>query len=329
MRIRHLFRNFFHYSQSEKRGIAVLALAVLVVLLAGRLRTYWNSPAHAEETLHRQALASAACEEFLASMEEGEPPYTDGERTHADEAWVHASGQPTTHRGNKLTPTLFDPNRADSATLASMGLPSWVVRNVLRYRAKGGVFRKPEDFGKMHGLTQAHYQTLLPYIRIAPEERVAKTPAYSSLLTHPDSGAHTDTLARKYPAGTLVELNLADTTELKKIPGVGTHIARSIVNYRQRLGGYYRIEQLQDIGLNHHRLQPWFRVDAQMIRRINLNRSSAERLHSHPYINFYQAKAFVEYRKKRGLLRSLKPFALHEEFSESDLERISHYVCFE
>uniref|UniRef100_UPI0035A0A85A helix-hairpin-helix domain-containing protein n=1 Tax=Prevotella heparinolytica TaxID=28113 RepID=UPI0035A0A85A len=70
-------------------------------------------------------------------------------------------------------------------------------------------------------------------------------------------------------------------------------------------------------------------VDPQKIRPINLNRSGIEKLRSHPYINFYQAKAFMEYRKKNGMLRYLKPFALYEEFSEADLERISHYVCFE
>ena len=52
-------------------------------------------------------------------------------------------------------------------------------------------------------------------------------------------------------------------------------------------------------------------------------------MRSHPYINFYQAKAIVEYRKKKGSLTSLKPFSLYEEFTETDLERIGHYVCFE
>ena len=128
---------------------------------------------------------------------------------------------------------------------------------------------------------------------------------------------------------TELNLNHADTTELKKIPGVGSGIARSIVNYRQRLGGFYRIEQLQEIHLDYRQLQAWFTITPSEIRRINLNRVGIERLRNHPYINFYQAKALVEYRKKKGILHNLKPFALYEEFTESDLERLSHYVCFE
>ena len=45
----------------------------------------------------------------------------------------------------------------------------------------------------------------------------------------------------------MLDLNRADTAELKKIPGIGSGIARLIVNYRQRLGGFYQIEQLQEI----------------------------------------------------------------------------------
>jgi len=86
---------------------------------------------------------------------------------------------------------------------------------------------------------------------------------------------------------------------------------------------------MEEIRLDISQLQEWFSVDSTEIRRISLNRSSAERLYSHPYINFYQARVIVEYRKKKGALKSLKPLALHEEFTEADLERIARYVCFE
>ena len=36
----------------------------------------------------------------------------------------------------------------------------------------------------------------------------------------------------------------------------------------------------------------------------------------------------VEYRKKKGILKSLKQLSLYEEFTPQDLERISHYICF-
>ena len=143
-----------------------------------------------------------------------------------------------------------------------------------------------------------------------------------------------DTLPRyerveKYEPGTLVNLNKADTTELKKIPGIGSGIARMIVNYRNRLGGFYKVEQLREINLDASELISWFSIDETDIQKIPVNKSSVDRLRTHPYINFYQAKAMVEHRRKHGNLQSLKPLVLYEEFKETDLERIAHYLSFE
>lgn len=143
-----------------------------------------------------------------------------------------------------------------------------------------------------------------------------------------------DTLTRyekieKYEPGTLVNLNKADTTELKRIPGIGSGIARMIVNYRNRLGGFYKVEQLREINLDAGQLISWFSIDETDIQKISVNKSSIDRLRSHPYIDFYQARAMVEYRRKHGNLQSLKPLVLYEEFNETDLERIAHYLSFE
>ena len=143
-----------------------------------------------------------------------------------------------------------------------------------------------------------------------------------------------DTLPRyekieKYPEGTMVNLNKADTTELKKIPGIGSAIARLIVSYRNQLGGFYDVEQLKEINLDAAQLHAWFTVDEADIRKLAVNRLSVDRLRRHPYLSFYQAKALVEHRRKHGDLTSLKPFVLYEEFTEADLQRLSHYLSFD
>jgi DNA uptake protein ComE-like DNA-binding protein len=124
-------------------------------------------------------------------------------------------------------------------------------------------------------------------------------------------------------------LNKADTTELKKIPGIGSAIARMIVTYRAQLGGFYEVGQLRDIHLDASQLQSWFAIDEADIRKLSVNSLSADRLRRHPYINFYQAKALVEHRRKHGARTSLQPFVLYEEFTASDLDRLSHYLSFD
>ena len=47
---------------------------------------------------------------------------------------------------------VFDPNTADSSTLVHLGLKKWQVSNMLKYRAKGGRYRRAEDMKKLYGI---------------------------------------------------------------------------------------------------------------------------------------------------------------------------------
>ena len=306
-------KDFFYFSRGERRGILILIAATGIVLLSGYLISAWQHRDNvAPADIAEQAAARQEYEEFIASLEEKE---------HPKRRWTHTSyEQKEAEIPVVLAP--FNPNRADSMAFRHLGLPAWMVKNILHYRSKGGKFRKPEDFKKIYGMTEEQYSSLSPYIYIAPEDTARNAPQL--YIPQP---AQVENM--KYASGTVIDLNLADTTELKKIPGIGSGIARLIVGYRQQLGGFYQIEQLKDIHLDTRQLQAWFSIKSTDIHHINLNRSSVDRLRSHPYINFYQAKAIIEYRKKKGSLTSLKPFTLYEEFTEADLERISHYVCFE
>ncbi len=44
-----------------------------------------------------------------------------------------------------------------------------------------------------------------------------------------------------------IELNSADTTELKKLRGIGSKLSQRIVKYRNKIGGYHSVEELKAI----------------------------------------------------------------------------------
>lgn len=315
--MKNVLKKVFYFTRAERRGILLLCTLVLLVSGGAQAYRHWRekAPHPSAEDRAEQFRMQQEYEDFLATVQEEE----EEKHRHPEDTGLRP-GKPA------VTPFSFDPNRADSLALRRLGLPGWMARNIVRYRERGGRFRHPEDFRKIYGLTDEQYAALEPYIRIAPQDTAH--PAPPRLYT---AQTARDTVARpyKYPAGTVVDLNRADTTELKKIPGIGSGIARLITGYRQRLGGFYALEQLREIDLDPEPLRPWLRIDTTAIRRLNLNRVSVERLRRHPYFSFYQARAIVELRKKHGPLRSLKVFALYEEFTRADFERQSHYVCFE
>ena len=135
--------------------------------------------------------------------------------------------------------------------------------------------------------------------------------------------------AFKYPEGTLVDVNSADTVELKKIPGIGSGIAGSIVRYRERLGGFYSLSQLEEVKHVTPDLLKWFKLENDSVRKMDINKVGLDKLRAHPYLNFYQAKVIVEHRRKKGSIKSLSQLALYEEFAEKDLNRLSAYINFD
>ncbi len=330
------FKEFLYFSKTERRGILVLVTAIILLLLFNHFYRYRQAHATPTEAeIEQQAEEVAEYERFLASVRLKEQP--------------KEKNLPADHKGNS-SPLLFffDPNSADSTTFRQLGLPAWMAQNILRYREKGGRFRQAEDFKKIYGLREADYQRLLPYICIAGEESINDKPQPLTTLLQSDSATQIEkraeiynraerndsakighTFLPKYPKGTIIELNRADTTELQRIPGIGSAIARMIVGYRKRLGGFYCIEQLEEIHLDYRQLEPWFRINPNEISRINVNLVGIEKLRNHPYINFYQAKILIDERNQAGKLRNLNMLSLYDEFSEEDLERISHYICFE
>lgn len=298
-----MWKDFFYYTKSERRGIHLL-LAIALLLLGIWAVMEYLRPVEVPVTLSE----SEEIDSFLANLEEQEKI----RKSHTPKNEISAVLQP------------FDPNTADSVLLRQLGLPVYIVRNILKYRAKGGVFRSPESFSRIYGLKEEVYQKLKPYITIAPLVSVShvRTDTFRQLK---------DTIPYipKYEEGTIVDLNKADTSILKRIPGIGSTLARMIVVYRQRLGGFYDVSQLQEVPHVRVELNKWFVVTPAGLHKIQVNSASLDKLRSHPYMDFYKAKAIMEYRRKRGKIKGLSQLSMFEEFTEKDLKRLSPYLTFE
>ncbi len=279
---------YFAFSQTEVRGMVVLLLFTLGVIGLSAFFTGRSStapiPDHDWETL--EALV-----------------------TQLDSSQVVSSTR--TERSIVFRP--FNPNTADSATLTQLGLSPWIARRVLRYRAKGGVFRVKSDFKKMYGLPEATYERLYDYIQLPEKKR--RTPASRAAKDQTDRtdkprvsyAKRTETAYRREP----LDINAADTSSLKRLPGIGSTLSARIVKYRQMLGGFHRLEQLQEIYHMSERGAASLRTEAYIaegnqVRRLNINRLDAKTLAQHPYISWEVARAVVNHRRDYGNYQTLE-----------------------
>lgn len=142
---------------------------------------------------------------------------------------------------------------------------------------------------------------------------------------------HADTLkyrSKEIPLSPL-DLNSADSSDLVRLPGIGGYYATRIIKYREQLGGYVSTAQLFEIEGLPDSLAAWFFVaDSVQTVRLDVNSLTLSQLRRHPYMNFYQARAIVDFRKDRGRLKGPEQLALLEEFTEQDLVRLQPYLEF-
>lgn len=213
----------------------------------------------------------------------------------------------------------FDPNTADSTQLLRLGLQPWQVRSIYRYRARGGVFRTKRDFAKLYGLTKKDYLRLEPYICISDDYQPA------AMLFPQDKR---DTLNRpvKLKDGEHIVLNTADTTELMKVPGIGNYYAKEIVRHGKWIGGYVSVDQLDEIDGFPQSAKKYFVVNHPTPQRLKINKLSLQELRRHPYINYYQAKAIIDYRHLHGDIKSLQDLRFSKYFPEDVINRLEPYV---
>ena len=294
-------RDFFYLQKTDRR--LLLAVALGAGLLAAVLMLTDREAAGTDEAVAQQPADSVSRRA------------ADGTGTV-----VFPDSAPLVRRAERF---VFDPNTADSTALLRLGLQAWQVRNIYKYRAKGGVYRKKEDFARLYGLTVKDYRRLAPFIRISADYQPATT-----LLEETPQMRDTLRFPVKLKEDERVVLNRADTSMLRRVPGIGQYYAAEIVRYGQWLGGYVSVDQLDEIDQFPQEAKRYFVIDNPQPQRLNVNKLSLQQLRRHPYINYYQAKAIVDYRRLHGDLKSLEELSLLRDFPPEAIARLAPYVCY-
>jgi competence ComEA-like helix-hairpin-helix protein len=171
----------------------------------------------------------------------------------------------------------------------------------LHYLSKKGKFLKPEDLKKIYGLRQDKYEQLLPYIKIKSENKKAE--------------AVNDNAPKKFTeykpkTPEPIDINEADTPAFMTLPGIGSRLADRIINFRNRLGGFYSVEQVGETyylpDSTFQKIKPFLKVSGNAVKKIDINTAGVAELKAHPLIKWNIANAIVQYRQQHGNYKSLE-----------------------
>jgi len=225
---------------------------------------------------------------------------------------------------NILKPFLFDPNQASKDTLLQLGLQPKIAQTIINFRTKGGTFRIKSDFKKIFGLTEKNYLALYPFIQLPEQQSDVKIEEIQSTKAFPLTNNSYD--------DTKIDINKADIETWVKLPGIGYTYAGKIVQYRDKLGGFYSIDQIKTTyGVPDSVIDKNYSLfEISPIRRqIPINSIKAEELKNHPYITSRQAHIIVNYRTNHGPFSKLDDLKKIHALKTDFLNKISPYLLFE
>lgn len=207
----------------------------------------------------------------------------------------------------------FNPNNLPDSGWEKLGFSEKQVRSIRNFREKGGTFRSKEDVKKMYVIRKEQYAMLEPFIDL------------------PESKSQPVVRKKKF---LLVDLSTADSTELEKLPMVGPFLARKIHTYREKLGGFYSVEQVKEVyGMKdsvYLIILPHLVIsDSTNLRRININTAGYEELNRHPYITPQITQIILNYRKQHGAFQQKEDIKKTTLVNDELYRKIAPYLRLE
>ncbi|WP_139180167.1 ComEA family DNA-binding protein [Pedobacter rhizosphaerae] len=213
----------------------------------------------------------------------------------------------------------FDPNTLPQSGWETLGLSPKQAKSIVNYTSKGGRFYQPEDLKKMYTISPDMYIKLLPYVKIAD-----KGNSHKSLVFERKE------FAKK--VSVIVDINRADSVQLDAVKGIGPAFAKRILKYRERLGGFYKKEQLLEVyGLDSAK---YAEIKDQLIlskidlNTVNINTATFNELRTNPYLSYKQINAILQYRKQHGDYTSKEDLRKIVILNPELIEKILPYISF-
>ncbi len=307
--MKHPIASLFDFSKKELNGILVLFIILSVILAFPYGYAYFDEPEVYDLTSFQKEIAL-----FRASAESSATGKYKAFQKH---------GNAFEKKNLKPTFFTFNPNGLSAEDWQRLGLSAGQAKVIQNYEAKGGRFYKKEDLKKIYSITEAQYISLEPYIGIRSDR------SEPLVERRPAEHGRADRLPKR---NVLVEINSADSVMMESIRGIGPAFASRIIRYRNRLGGFYNKEQLKEVygidSLKYQQLSDYIVVDESLIEKININTATFEHLKRHPYLNFKQINALIQYRLQHGNYGNLDDLHKVLILNEKIIRKIGPYISF-
>ena len=321
MKWKEFITDYLSFTRKERIAILVILFLMFVVLFLPKFfsRGAVSNPATSDTTWT----------EAMKKLEQKEPQSDEKQfsrQNNDDENYAYQYDRSKNSNTDQPKGELFyfDPNTISTNTWKKLGLREKTIQTIQNYLSKGGHFKRPEDLQRIYGLHQDEYERLAPFIKIELTNELKKTGDFSNTK---NEAPKEKPFTSRY---SVVDINTADTTAFIALPGIGSKLAARIVNFRDKLGGFYSINQVgETFGLpdsTFQKIKQYLKLENSLIRRININTATVDELKAHPYIKWSIANPIVAYRNEHGPFSKVEDIKKVMAITEEIYNKIASYI---
>jgi len=280
---------YFSFTRKERTGIIVIVSVILMLTSLPLLFPYLLPERKPADPDFEKAIAGLTIKQADSNYNSNRNyrNYSAGGKT-----WIENKNYNASRPGELF---YFDPNTITTDGWQRLGLRDKTIQTIQHYLSKGGSFKKPEDIGKIWGLSETDVKRLLPYVNIKSQE-TGKPQRIR------DSGVFARPVYEKKVLP--VDINAADSTAFIALPGIGSRLANRIIAFREKLGGFYNIDQLAETfalpDSVFQKIRNRLLIGNVPVKKININTAGIDELKAHPYIRYALGNALLQYRNTHG-----------------------------
>ena len=290
-------KDYFNFTRKERTGIIFLLSFIIFFLFLPLFFPYFISKQKYDHSKFEKEIASlnikqqdSADRSVVKNYDENnyQNYYQPSEKNYF----------PKQPRGELF---YFDPNTLSAEGWIKLGIREKTATTIRKYVSKGGKFYKPEDIGKIWGLREDEVKRLIPYVRI--EQKL-----YTNYTISKNAESYKTYEKPKYTI-TSIDINTADTSAFIALPGIGSKLANRIITFRDKLGGFYKVEQVAETfalpDSTFQKIKERLVIGNTSVKKLSINSAGVDELKMHPYIRYQLANAIVQYRLQHGPFSTL------------------------
>ncbi len=333
-------RGYLTFTRKERYGVLFLLLLISIFFILPYF--FKSSPGDRDPETYNKIKEEAR--KFNSRVSDSSNKEDRHDRYDQQKIFSAAGDSGKADQNAEIHMFYFDPNKIHPADWIRLGLTDRLTQTIFHYLEKGGRFQKAEDLKKLYGLPNADYERLYPFVRISrltekPETSphyYMKTSVFTSATRKRDSLSPERSVVSKYPFRRTVkfftetDVNLSDSNGWSKLPGIGEKLASRIIHFREKLGGFYQIDQVSETyGLpdtTYQKIKPYLRIRSFPLHQIDINTATKEILMSHPYVRWPLAGSIVEYRMQHGPFSAVDEILQLAQMDPVKFEKLKPYL---